>query len=328
MFASMRAQRTSLVPLFKLGDVITKVKQEVDDTLDGCGAVVVPRQHLSEGFTGWGQETVPALFKPLQCSPQINIREENPELFLDDLDHLDQATKDTIQERCKAKLDANKEHALKALAFSQGLFGKVYVQLARTANVTSDSIRVFLKLFSVTDANQRRLVKSKMASIFKPTFRRALLKSSQDSSEGIFGGKSNVFKNMEENKKQSTLLKAVILQTKKPRKAGKPGAKGGKKPAAQGSKAKGKKPRKRPVKKGAKQDSTDSKDKEGDSKTDSKNGPCKLTRDAQTREFEIPSEKLGFSLQSSSHSHPPSLVESCGCGASMDYTVSSIPLGF
>ena len=186
--------KNKMVPLFKLGDVITKVKQEVDDTLDGCGAVVVPREHPSAGFTGWGQETVPALFKPLLCSPQINVREESPELFLDDLDHLDQATKDTIQERCKAKLDANKQHAEKALAFSQGLFGKVYEQLSRTANVTSDSIRMFLKLFSVTDANQRRLVKSKMASIFKPAFRRALLKSSQDSSEGIFGGKSNVLK--------------------------------------------------------------------------------------------------------------------------------------
>ena len=121
-------------------------------------------------------------------------------MFLDDLD-IDQATKDTIQERTKAKLDANKEHAEKALAFSQGLFGKVYEQLARTANVTSDSVRVFLKLFSVNDINQRRLVKLKMANIFKPAFRRALLRSTQDSSKGIFGGESNVLKNMEENKK-------------------------------------------------------------------------------------------------------------------------------
>ena len=29
MFASMRAQRTSLVPLYKIGDEITKVKQEI-----------------------------------------------------------------------------------------------------------------------------------------------------------------------------------------------------------------------------------------------------------------------------------------------------------
>ena len=40
MFALMRSQRTS-VPLFKLGDAVTKVKMQVDDTLDGSGAVVV-----------------------------------------------------------------------------------------------------------------------------------------------------------------------------------------------------------------------------------------------------------------------------------------------
>ena len=41
MFASMRSQRTSLVLLIKLGDLITKVKMQVDDTLDGSGAVVI-----------------------------------------------------------------------------------------------------------------------------------------------------------------------------------------------------------------------------------------------------------------------------------------------
>ena len=125
---------------------------------------------------------------------------------LSDLD-LDQATKETIQERAKAKLDKNKLHARKALVYSKGLFNRAYHQLARTANVTNDSVGIFLKLFSVNDINQRRLVKSKMANIFKPAFRRALLRSTQDSSEGIFGGESNVFKNMEENKKQAMLLK-------------------------------------------------------------------------------------------------------------------------
>merc|ERR1711895_304198 len=109
---------------------------------------------------------------------------------MDDLD-IDPALKEVIQERVKAKLGLNRDHTKKALAFSLGLFNKVYEQLARTANVTSDSIRIFLKLFSVTDKNQIRLVKSKMAKIFKPHFRQALLKSSQGTSDGIFGGESN-----------------------------------------------------------------------------------------------------------------------------------------
>ena len=42
MFGSLKAQRTSLVPLFKLLDRLVEVKQQVDDTLDMSKAVVAP----------------------------------------------------------------------------------------------------------------------------------------------------------------------------------------------------------------------------------------------------------------------------------------------
>ena len=42
MFASMRSQRTALVPLFKLADKITCVKHDVEDTMGSCGAVIAP----------------------------------------------------------------------------------------------------------------------------------------------------------------------------------------------------------------------------------------------------------------------------------------------
>ena len=69
MFASMRSQKTSLVPLFKLGDTVTRVKLQVDDTLDVSGAVVVPDNSPEAGYSGWGQEAVFAVFKPLQSPP-------------------------------------------------------------------------------------------------------------------------------------------------------------------------------------------------------------------------------------------------------------------
>ena len=66
-----------------------------------------------------------------------------------------------------------------------------------------------------------------MSNILRPNVRWALNQKTSDSSQDIFGSDSNVFKNLEENKKMSTLLKSVMLQTKKPVKAGKkPGAKG------------------------------------------------------------------------------------------------------
>ena len=51
MFASMRSQRT-LVPLFKLGDVVTRVKMQVDDTLDSSGAVVILDDSPESGYSG------------------------------------------------------------------------------------------------------------------------------------------------------------------------------------------------------------------------------------------------------------------------------------
>ena len=88
----------------------------------------------------------------------------------------------TIQERAKAKLDKNKEYACGAVFYSQVLFMKVYNLFSHLANITSDRIRVYLKLFSITDANQRRLVRSKMSNIFKPNVRWALNQNTSDSS--------------------------------------------------------------------------------------------------------------------------------------------------
>ena len=95
----------------------------------------------------------------------------------------------------------------------------MYGSLSTLANVTSNGVCVYLKLFSVTDANQRRLVRSKMSTIFKPNVRRALNLNTSDSSQGIFGGVSNVLKNMEESKKINMLVKSSLLQTKKSRQA-------------------------------------------------------------------------------------------------------------
>ena len=118
----------------------------------------------------------------------------------------------------------------------------MYGSLANLVNVTSDSVFVYLRLFSVTDYNQWRLVRSKMCSIFKPNMRWALNTNTSDSSQGIFGGVSNVIKNLKETKEINTLAKQSLLQTKKTGKAGsKSGKNKCKKPAAGGSKAKNKK---------------------------------------------------------------------------------------
>ena len=94
-------------------------------------------------------------------------------------------------------------------------FSVKFIVLASLANVTSDSVHVYLRLFSVPDANQRRLVGSKVSTIVKPIVRWALNLNTSDSSQGIFGDVCNVLKNLEESKKINTLVKSSLLQTKK-----------------------------------------------------------------------------------------------------------------
>ena len=83
MFGSLKAQRTTLVPLFKLLDRIVEVKQKVDDTLDMSKAVVAPVGHPDVGPNpGWGEKNVPSMFRPLLTSPEVTLVQEDKEIDL------------------------------------------------------------------------------------------------------------------------------------------------------------------------------------------------------------------------------------------------------
>ena len=96
-------------------------------------------------------------------------------------------------------------------------------------------------LYAVSDFNQWRLVKQKMATIFRVDLCHNLTSYKADSSIGVFGGEENVMKTLEDTKKQKTLIKSSLLTT---RKTGKQDNKSrgnrGKKPAYGGTKPKGK----------------------------------------------------------------------------------------
>ena len=79
---------------------------------------------------------------------------EVDELDHSDLEGLDPGIAERIQEKAKAKASKNKKHASRALLTYQGFFQQMHGFLSTLANVTSDSVCVYLKLFSVTDANQ------------------------------------------------------------------------------------------------------------------------------------------------------------------------------
>ena len=156
-----------------------------------------------------------------------------------------------------------------------------------------------------------RLVKQKMATIFRADFCRVLTSYNADSSQGIFGGEDHVMRTLEKTEKQRTLVKSTLLTTKKAGKTDKKYRKNrGKKPAARETKAKGKgkgAKKKAGAKTKPKTASDNNKEKEESSaKGKDKEDPCKFISDILT----------------SCH---PSNPESCKCGTSMDYTVASIP---
>ena len=81
MFGSLKSQRTSLVPLFRLLDKIAEVKQKVDDTLNMSEAVVAPEGHPEAGPNpGWGEDDVPAIFRPLLSSPYVPLEQEDDDI--------------------------------------------------------------------------------------------------------------------------------------------------------------------------------------------------------------------------------------------------------
>ena len=72
-FASIRMQRTSLVPLFKLVDELTQVKRDMDDTLDGCEAGVAGKDDPSSDFIGWGGSPSLHCFDLCRPTPKLTL---------------------------------------------------------------------------------------------------------------------------------------------------------------------------------------------------------------------------------------------------------------
>ena len=146
--AAKRLQSNSLVPLFKLRDLVAKVKLQVYHSLDVSRAVAVQDSDSEACHSSWEDEDIPALFKPLLNPLQVAIKSEVEDLDLNDQD-LDPITVRVIQERVMAKLDENKKHACRSLNTYHGLFMNIYSLLSTLANVTSDSVCVYFKFSSV-----------------------------------------------------------------------------------------------------------------------------------------------------------------------------------
>ena len=141
-------------------------------------------------------------------------------LKLDDLDLDDQAIT-VIRERADALIESNARQAQEALAQVGAVCSKIYKHHADSANFTCDGLRVFFRCHVVNDSNTQKLVRSKVLSIFKPSFRRVIASSAQESSVGIFGGSEGVINRLTKRKKVDQALRGTILPNKKNKGKGK-----------------------------------------------------------------------------------------------------------
>ena len=151
MFGSLKSQRTSLVPFFKLLEKVVQVKQTLDDMLDICEAVVAPEDHPEVGSNpGWGEKDVPAIFRPLLSSPNMLLKhDETDELDLSGLEGLNLQVIEYIQDKAREKLALSRDYTYEALNTYDGLFRQMYHALADFANGTSDIVWIFLQLYSI-----------------------------------------------------------------------------------------------------------------------------------------------------------------------------------
>ena len=100
-----------------------------------------------------GEEDVPKIFKPLLAPPQVPLWQEEEELDLIEIEGLDPQIVELIQEKASAKAALNRKNVKRTVHTYEGLFHQRYGYLASLVNVTSNSVCVYLRLFSVTDSN-------------------------------------------------------------------------------------------------------------------------------------------------------------------------------
>ena len=95
---------------------------------------------------------------------------------------------------CNSAADPYKE------VIASEAISSLYGSAAELHNSVSDSLWVYSRLFSVHDYSIRRLIRAKMANIFRPGFWKAIMMGVSGSSVGIFGGEEVVLKRITDRK--------------------------------------------------------------------------------------------------------------------------------
>ena len=105
-----------------LRDSVTQIKKKVDDTLDICGAALVPKDYLESGIAGLGEEDFLVIFRLLMFSLRVPLEMDVEGLDLSGIDSLNSQIAEQIQERANVKTKKNKKNPQKELHTYNSLF--------------------------------------------------------------------------------------------------------------------------------------------------------------------------------------------------------------
>lgn len=139
MHTQSKTQRATIVPLLMAGDKAVKAKNQVDDILEECGAVVVDDDNAKVVFTGLGNNSFSLVFKPLNWSPTVAIN--HPEsIVMDDLEGLNPDHRETIRQRVLKLSVDNYDCANEALHRIIRQFCRLYKLLSMLSNENHETL--------------------------------------------------------------------------------------------------------------------------------------------------------------------------------------------
>ena len=117
----------------------------------------------------------------------------------------------TLEERFAALHNEDQGRFDSAARKSAETISSLYGSAAELHNSVSDSLQVYSKLYSVHDYSIWRLIRAKMANIFRPSFWKAIMRGASGSSVSIFGSKEVVLKRITDRKAVDQTLKGALL---------------------------------------------------------------------------------------------------------------------
>ena len=181
---------------------------ELVTTVEACGAVVADLSDKKSSRASYGPECFPLGLRPLVSDLLVEVPLKS-RFNVDDLG-LNNEQLAALEVRFKVLHAENQGCCHLAAKKASQAISSLYGSAAELHNSVSNSLQIYSNLFSVHDHSIWRLIRAKMANIFRPGFQKAIMKGASESSVCIFGGEDYVMKRISDKKTVDATLKGAL----------------------------------------------------------------------------------------------------------------------